>query len=320
RHGGRTMTRAIAVVGGGGFGRALATACTDNGHEVRLWTRKRAIDVKGVTATTSFAELAEADLLFIAVPSTHIRETAPELGKHLDGSHRLVHVSRGLAGPGLTTLSKLLREVTPARRVGALAGPLVAEELARRADHSAIVGTRFPEIVEAVRAAIGGSHLYVEGTSDIVGVEIASAVVGVISVALGVASGLGIGPGGQAYLASLGMREGARLVESAGGRARTLFGLAGFADLVAVVAGDQRPEWRFGRELAHGETKAAAASLAEAHLESISMARRLHDHAAQRALHAPVCEAMAMTFEGTRAPEAAIRSLLLSPSPRSTKA
>lgn len=306
------MSRVIGVVGGGGFGRALASACTHNGHEVRLWTRKPKVDVSNVVATQSFEPVAEADLIFIAVPSTHIGEVGRALGAHLDGRHRLVHVSRGLAGPGLTTLSKLLREVTPARRVGALAGPLVAEELARRADHSAIVGTRFPEIVEAVRAAIGGSHLYVEGTSDIVGVEIASAVVGVISVALGVASGLGIGPGGQAYLASLGMREGARLVESAGGRARTLFGLAGFADLVAVVAGDERPEWRFGRELAVGKPKAHAAELAEAHLESISMARRMHDHAQQRAIAAPVCEAMAAVFEGTRRPDEAIRDLLAS--------
>jgi glycerol-3-phosphate dehydrogenase (NAD(P)+) len=314
------MNRTVAVVGGGGFGRALATACTDNGREVILWTRKEAIEIPGVSPSTSFARVAEADLIFIAVPSTHIRETGDALGAHIDGRHQLVHVSRGLAGPELTTLSEVLREVTPCRRVGALAGPLVADELAKRADHSAIVGTRFPEIVEAVRAAIGGPHLYVEGTSDIVGVEIASALVGVLSVAIGMASGLGVGPGGQAYLASLGMREGARIVESAGGSPSTLFGLAGFADLIAAVAGDQRPEWRFGRELALGQAKEEAASLADAHLESISMARRLHDHAAQRALRAPVCEAMAMTFEQRRGPEEAIRALLASPAPGSTKA
>jgi glycerol-3-phosphate dehydrogenase (NAD(P)+) len=314
------MIHKVGVVGGGGFGRALATACTDNGREVVLWTRKPSVDIRGVSTTTSFRAIAETDLIFLAVPSTRIHETANDLGAHLDGSHRVVHVSRGLAGPELTTLSELLRRVTPCRRVGALAGPLVADELAKRADHCAIVGTRFPEIVDAVRAAIGGPHLYVEGTTDIVGVEIASALVGVISVAIGMASGLGVGPGGQAYLASRGMREGARLVESVGGKASTLFGLAGFADLIAAVAGDQRPEWRFGRELALGKPKETAAAVADAHLESISMARRLHDHAAHRALRAPVCEAMAMTFEGQRGPEETIRALLTSPGPGSTKA
>jgi glycerol-3-phosphate dehydrogenase (NAD(P)+) len=306
------MIRHVGVVGGGGFGRALAAACTDNGHAVTLLTRKSTVDLPGVSPTTSFERFAGCDIIFLAVPSTRFRETASSLGALLDGRHRLVHVSRGLAGPELKTLSELLREITPCRRVGALAGPLVADELAKHANHSAIVGTRFPEIVDVVRSAIGGPHLYVEGTSDIVGVEIASALVGVLSVAMGMASGLGVGPGGQAYLASLGMREGARIIESVGGKASTLFGLAGFADLVAAVAGDQRPEWRFGRELALGKPKEAAAMSADAHVESVSMARRLHDHAAQRALRAPVCEAMAMMFEGHREPEDAIRALLAS--------
>lgn len=306
------MSAKIGVVGGGGFGRALATAAVDNGLEVILWTRKPDLDQPGVTRTAALEALAEADLIFLAVPSAVIREHAQTLGQHLDGRHRLVHVSRGLPGPDLTTLSELLRRVTPCRRVGALAGPLVADELAERAENSAILGTRFPEIVDAVRSAIGGPRLRVESTSDIVGVEIASALVGVLSVAVGAAAGLGVGPGGQAYLASLGMSEGARLVHSAGGDPRTLFGLAGFADLLAAVAGDLRPEWRFGYELAQNKNRAEAASATGAHLESISMARRLHDHAIRRQLHAPVCGAMASLFEGGLNPRDAIHPLLSS--------
>lgn len=300
----------IGIIGGGGFGLAIAQAALDNDCDVRLWSRRDSVDVPGVTLCHSFEELSEASLIYLAIPSPHVRTIAAELAPALDGRHRLVHVSRGLPGPGLITLSEVLKAETPCRRVGALAGPLVAEELAKRRESSAILGTRFPEILESVRLSIGGARLRVEGTEDIRGVEIASAVVGVLSVALGMATALGVGPGGQAYLSARGMEEGARLVESLGGQPRTLFGLAGFADLVAVVAGDNRPEWSFGRELALGHEKSLAAKNAGAHLESISMAERLAEHARKQRIKAPICEALAKTFSGDYAPSEAIERVL----------
>ncbi|NLE47281.1 MAG: hypothetical protein GX614_02640 [Sandaracinaceae bacterium] len=300
----------IGIIGAGGFGLAIARAALENDCEVRVWSRRETIAIEGVRLVHSFSELSETTLIYVAIPSPHVRTIAEKLAPALDGRHRLVHVSRGLPGPGLMTLSEVLRTETPCRRVGALAGPLVAEELAKRSESSAIVGTRFPEIVDAVRLSIGGARLRIEGTEDIRGVEIASAVVGVLSVALGMATALGIGPGGQAYLSARGMEEGALLVESLGGRPRTLFGLAGFADLVAVVAGDNRPEWRFGRELALGHSKSLAAKNAGAHLESISMAERLAEHARKHGIHAPICEALAKTFGGDYAPAEAIERIL----------
>lgn len=300
----------IGIIGAGGFGRAIAQAALDNGCDVRVWSRREAIEVEGAKLCHSFEELSEATLIYVAVPSPHIRMLAAELAPALDGSHRLVHVSRGLPGPGLLTLSEVLKTETPCRRVGALAGPLVAGELAKGREGSAIVGTRFPEILEGVRLSIGGARLRVEGTDDIRGVEIASALVGVLSVALGMATALGIGPGGQAFLSARGMEEGARLVESLGGRAHTLFGLAGFADLIAAVAGDNRPEWRFGRELALGNEKAIAAENAGAHLESISMAERLSEHARKKGIEAPICAALAETFSGEASPAGAIERIL----------
>lgn len=300
----------IGIIGAGGFGRAIAQTALDNGCEVRVWSRRESIDIEGITLCRSFKELSEATLIYLAIPSPHVRTIAAELAPALDGRHRLVHVSRGLPGPGLSTLSEVLKRETPCRRVGALAGPLVAEELAKGRESSAIVGTHFPEILDGVRLSIGGARLRIEGTDDIRGVEIASAVVGVLSVALGMAKALGVGPGGQAYLSARGMEEGARLVESLGGKPRTLFGLAGFADLVAVVAGDNRPEWRFGQELALGHEKSVAAKNAGAHLESISMAERLAEHARKQRISAPICGALADTFEGHYAPKEAIERIL----------
>src|SRR5690606_27838602 len=107
------------------------------------------------------------------VPSVHVGALAVELGAHLDGSHLLVHVSRGLLGDELETLTHLLRETTPVRRVGALAGPLVAKALIEGQPGGGIVGSLFPEVADAVCDAIAGKRLRIYRTDDVVGVEIA---------------------------------------------------------------------------------------------------------------------------------------------------
>ncbi len=144
----------VGVLGGGGFGQGLAAAAARARNDVLLWSRSERELPGGVGSTRDLAALAECDVLFLAVPSGYVEALSTELGTHLDGSHVLVHVSRGLVGAQLGTLSQLLRTTTPCRRVGALAGPLIAEALVSGAPSGAVVGTRFPEVANLVRDAI----------------------------------------------------------------------------------------------------------------------------------------------------------------------
>jgi len=138
------MSPPIGVVGGGSFGRSLARAACRVGQRVILWSRQdRQMDAgESIACTTRLADLREAELVFFAVPSPHVTALADELGHSLDGSHLLVHVSRGLLGPELHTVSEALAARTPCRRVGALAGPLVAKNLADGRPGGAIIGSK----------------------------------------------------------------------------------------------------------------------------------------------------------------------------------
>ncbi|MBC7173674.1 MAG: glycerol-3-phosphate dehydrogenase, partial [Polyangiaceae bacterium] len=248
--------------------------------------------------------------IFIAAPSAYVRQIASSLGAHLDGSHLLVHVSRGLADPGLTTLTQVLREVTPCRRVGALAGPLVAESLRSGAHGGAIVGTLFPEVAVAVREAIGGPVLRIEHSSDVLGVELASAVVGVLSVGAGYAQAIEMGPSALAVLLTRGMREGAEIGKSLGADYLTFAGLAGMADLVAAVAPDHRPETALGVALARGGTIHEAARVAGAHIEGVTMAQRIVEYAGKWGIETPVLGALARVFQGSLSPDKAVAELM----------
>src|SRR5579872_5017445 len=135
------MTRpVVGVIGGGAWGIALAAAAARTGTNTLLLSR-RSRDGSlppGVTLAHDEADIADrARLLLLAVPSGVARDVARRLGAHVDGRHFIVHGVRGLvkqdgaardaADEGdLETVSDIVRDETPVRRVGALGGPALA--------------------------------------------------------------------------------------------------------------------------------------------------------------------------------------------------
>lgn len=293
------MRQVVGIAGGGSFGRGLAFAARRNGKKVVLWSRSaRDLGDEGIRATTDVAQLGGADLVFVCVPSTHVLDVAKKLEPHLDGRHLVVHVSRGLVGDSLETVGEALTRLTAVRRIGALAGPLVASALERGEPGGGIIGSAFPEVAAAVRDAIGGPKLRIYDTRDQVGVELASALCGLLALTTGFAQALGLGPGTLAVLATRGVFEAARIGAIRGAQERTFAGLAGFGDLMAAVAGDGRPEVEFGRVLGKGIDLEAAARAAGANVEGVTIARRVAEYAALHDVDAPLSAITARMLEG----------------------
>jgi glycerol-3-phosphate dehydrogenase (NAD(P)+) len=256
-------------------------------------------------------ELAACELVFVVVPSMHVPSVAPALGLHLDGRHLLVHVSRGLIGDGLETVSRHLSAHTPARRVGCLAGPINPEVLAQGLPGGGVVGTGFPEVAEAVREAIGGATLRLYETDDTVGVEVASALVGLLALAAGFCLESRISPSALAVMMSRGLEESARVGVLLGARRETFHGLAGAGDLYAAIASDERAEVRLGRALAHARDLETAGREAGAYIEGITIARRVARYAARMNVDAPIARVMADVLEGQMSAEAGLGRLML---------
>ena len=304
----------IGVYGGGGFGVGLAKASVRAGHAVKLHSRRDPFaegpKPERLDVVSDPAQLSDCELIFVASPSVHVEEVASALGRHLDGRHYVVHVSRGLVGEGLEPVSHVFRRLTPVRRIGCLAGPISTSCLADGVPGGGIVGSEFPEVADAVRTAIAGPALRLYQTEDLVGCETSSAMVGLLALALGYAVEMGFGPSTQAVLMTRGMAEAGRVGVSLGGDERTYAGMAGFGDLLSAVAGDERPEVRLGRAVARGLTLDAAAKEANAYVEGVVIARRIQQHASRKGIDVPIAETMADLLEAKTSPSEALAKLM----------
>lgn len=301
----------VGILGGGPFGRSLAAAVVRAGHELRLWSRDENRDaLEGVTFTRDLASMAQCELLLLAVPSEFAGELLQQIAPELDGSHFIVHVSRGLVDDELHTMSHLIRVTTPVRRIGALAGPLTARNLSVGHPAGGIVGSEFPEVIEVLRGAIGSPRLRLYGTPDLVGIELASALTGLMLFAVGYARGMELSAATIGVLATRGIAEMTRVGVALGGRAETFAGLAGVGDLIAAVAGEPRPEYAAGVSIAQGHSPRDALAEAEGHVESHTVALRVARLADRLQVSTPIAHAVAGLLEGSLAPEAALEQLM----------
>ncbi|HEY8092103.1 MAG TPA: glycerol-3-phosphate dehydrogenase [Polyangiaceae bacterium] len=305
----------VAVVGGGAWGLALAGAAARACGSASLLSR-RAHDgalPPGVKHLQHEREVGEARLVVLAVPSGVAREVVRSLGAHLDGSHFVVHGVRGLVGDGMETISEVVRDETPVRRLGALGGPALASDLLAGRPSVLVAGSLYPEVTRALEQCFASPTLRLYTTADRLGLEWASALVGCLAIAVGYARGVGLSPGLLAALITRAVEEAGRLTAAAGGKERTLLGLAGYGDLLASISQTERPEVLLGEALAAGRTLEQALSQAGQRVEAVELTGRIAAWAEGAGVPAPIFGALARGILRGVATDALVQELMTGP-------
>ncbi len=291
----------VGILGGGRWGFALARAAQAAGNRAIVCTRRDTDDrPEGVEVTGEVHLLgARATLILLAVPSAVARPVATTLGDSTTGAHYVVHAVRGLSSEGLTPVSTVVRQETPVKRVGALAGPVLATDLLEQRPSVIAVASHYPEVIDAVKAGIASATLRVSASDDLIGTEWASALVGALLVGVGFTRELGVREPLIAGLMVRALREAASLGVAAGGTEKSFYGLAGIGDLMAAMAQqDARPEVAFGQRLARGQTAREIEHAMGVRIEPIDLVPRVVNFAAQRGIKVPVFETLAAVLAG----------------------
>ena len=276
--------RKIGVIGSGSFGTALANLLAIN-NEVLLYTRRAEILDKilnekenvgqkmrdMVKPTMDLQEVAEScDLLFPTVPSANFREMMQSISPFLRPDHIMIHATKGLdicppegksasdkfpmTRENIRTMSEVIMEESVVIRVGCLAGPNLAGEIAAGQPAATVIASKFDEVIKEGRAALRSSRFQVYGNHDIIGVELSGVLKNAIAIGSGVLSGLGLGENARALLLTKGLGEMIRLGAALGSDTTAFFGLAGVGDLIATCTSKLSRNYNVGYRVAQGET------------------------------------------------------------------
>ena len=209
----------IGVIGGGSFGTAVANIAAANGVEVALWMRDpvQAEDVRThgenrrylpghrlnphvvPTADLAFAA-AQRELVFVIVPSASFREACGALAPHLTPEHMVISGTKGIEGAGFTLMSDIIAATTPARQVGVISGPNLAEEMAQGQYTGTVIASRHAALRDAVQRRLHTETFRVYASDDPFGVELAGALKNIYAIVCGLASGLSVGSNTVAML------------------------------------------------------------------------------------------------------------------------
>ncbi len=265
----------VAVFGAGSWGTAFSIVLADAGNEVKIWGRREevcatinerhqntdylsGIDLPRTVSATHDPEeaAADADAVFLVVPSQTFRENLEQWADALPRDVPLVSLMKGVELGSLKRMSEVIEEVTGAgpERVAVVSGPNLSAEIARREPAASVVACADEEVAQRLQAMCHSPAFRPYTSVDVLGCELGGAYKNVVGLAVGMAVGLGFGDNTTASVITRGLAETARLATALEADPLTLMGLAGLGDLVATCSSPLSRNRTFGENLGKGMT------------------------------------------------------------------
>jgi glycerol-3-phosphate dehydrogenase (NAD(P)+) len=322
----------IAVIGAGGWGTALAKILFENDLDVTLWCREEevlrsisersendrflpGIALPGGLRTTG--ELEEAvsgsETILLAVPSPYMRSVVSALAPSARAVLSVVSATKGLEEATHFRMSEVISQTLGGVTPVVLSGPTFAREVALGEPTALVAASASLERAKEIQELFSTESFRIYTNDDILGVELGGALKNVIALAVGVATGLGLGHNPRAALMTRGLAEIARLVEAMGGRRETLFGLAGMGDLVLTCTGHLSRNRQVGIELGKGRSLGEVLSGMEQVAEGVRTTHAAVTLAREHGVEMPIVFQMERLLRGETTAEEAMGELMTRP-------
>ena len=321
---------AIAVLGAGSWGTALALQLTRAGREVRLWGRNPGdlarLDAErenrrylagapfpdNLLVTGSLDDALDGvRTVLVSVPSHGLRETLQKIDGILAPEARICWATKGFELHTGNLPHQVVADVLGAGRpMAVLSGPTFAREVGRGLPTAMTIAANDTEFGDELARAFSGDNFRAYTSDDIVGVEVGGAVKNVLAIGAGISDGLGFGANSRIALINRGLAEMTRLGVALGAKKDTFMGLAGMGDLVLTCTDDQSRNRRMGLALAAGKTIDEAQQEIQQVVEGVLAAEAVEEVARDTGVEMPIChEIYRILYEGA-APRKAVGALM----------
>ncbi len=327
------MGRAIGVIGGGGWGTALAKLLCEKGdEEVTLWCHGeetyRQISEKGknitylagitlprrLKVTRSLEEsVSGKDFLIFAIPSHWVRDVLQGTLAHVAPNATLVCATKGIEEGSLMTMSEVLVDLygkAKRENLAFLSGPSFALEVAQGLPAAITLASYKGNVLEDVQKILSTQSFRVYTSRDVIGVQLGGVVKNIIAIAAGVSDGLKLGSNARAALITRGLAEMTRLATNMGADPLTLSGLPGLGDLILTCTGELSRNRRVGLEIAKGRKIKEILSGMRMVAEGVRNTRSVRLLARRHGVEMPIVEQMCLVLYEGRSPMEAVHDLM----------
>ncbi|HIE06276.1 MAG TPA: NAD(P)-dependent glycerol-3-phosphate dehydrogenase [bacterium (Candidatus Stahlbacteria)] len=257
----------FGILGAGNWGSIFGIMLNELGHQVTLWefnyrraevisqTRDNSPFLVGrkipeaITITSELTTVLDGiDFLIIALPS----QSVPDIIKSLPGGVPTLSLVKGMDVKRQLRISEILGEKIKPDLIAVLSGPSIANEVKDRNPTSVVIASTNNNLASQLQSILSSNYFRVYRSDDLIGAEFCGVYKNTIAIACGICDGLGFGTNAKAALISRGLVEMKRFVVAAGGKAQTVFGLAGLGDIITTSFSRHSRNRRLGEKIGQG--------------------------------------------------------------------
>ncbi|HBL98510.1 TPA: hypothetical protein DDZ86_02605 [Candidatus Dependentiae bacterium] len=262
----------VTVLGDGAWGTACAALLAHNKHKVLLWCfnqdversitldRENATFLPGVklpmsiTAITEVEEALENDVVFQAVPVSHVRSVLTSCKPFARADHIWVSLSKGIESGSLFFPTDLIRDVLGSTTVcAAISGPSFALDVAQKQLTVVALAAEDEAVGALVQKLVESKFLKCELSDDLSGIQVAGAFKNIFALGAGFLKGAGFGCNTQVFFVLKSLRELEVLLGAVAGHAQSLYGPAGLGDIMLTCFSEQSRNMQAGVQLGAGK-------------------------------------------------------------------
>ena len=240
----------VLILGYGEMGHAMEHLLCKH-HQLDIWDKHPS---SGFSSAILDDVAPKADIVLFCLPVNPHREIASLIAPLLKKDCLCISIAKGLDETGQTTAQIFAETFTTKQPYALLYGPMISEEIRANRFAFAQLACSDTNTSSKVEQLFNDTRLYIELSSDIIGISWSVILKNVYALVFGMADELQLGDNVRGYLSVAAIRELDQIVYFMGGQMGSPYQLAGLGDLIATATSETSHHHTLGRLLAKGES------------------------------------------------------------------
>lgn len=320
----RNKGRRVTVIGSGSFGTTFAKILADAGNDTTLWARRHEIaqEVQVAKRNSNYlpginlpktlqstsdlgVALRGAQMIFLAVPSSQVRETLKDIEPFLSRDSIIVSLIKGVEQRTNMRMSEVIQDTLhlPLERIAVVSGPNIALEIAQEQPTGAVASCVDENVAKDVAFASSTKYFRTYVNTDVVGTELGGVLKNLIALAIGIVDGVGYGENTKAAIITRGLAEMTDFAVGLGASPITMSGLAGLGDLITTCQSPLSRNNTAGRLIGQGYSLEETREQMSQTAEGITSVDPVLAIAKSRGIEMPIVQQVKMVLDQTMQPK-----------------